>query len=244
VQRYLQKLGFRKSRGNGLVDRRLRVYANFIGDDNSYYTPGPDSSPSTPGSKHLVFGIGGVDDGEDGDVVVHEYAHAIQDAGAHSWTIASGKQQLAMGEGDADYLASSISARYASTSRSVGNGCWAAWDVQANDDPTDRCLRRVDRKRTLPSMRRFCGEFDSGHCLGQAWSGALWQIRGKIGAKASDRTLLQSHFSYTSKTGFKAGSRAWLRANRRLYKGRHVKYARRVFCKRKLLTSRRDCRRR
>jgi hypothetical protein len=166
----------------------------------------------------------------------------VQDAGAHSWTLASGKQQLAMGEGDADYLASTIAARANKLKKNV-RGCWAAWDVQSNGDPSDKCLRRVNLKGTVSSIRRKCGSGDDGHCLGQVWSGALWQIRAKNGVKRTDKTLLQSHFSYSASTGFKKGARAFLKAARRLSKRKHVRRARRIFCKRRILTSRKDCRR-
>ena len=49
-----------------------RCPADAIPDDNSFYSSNAE----------LVLGTGGVDDGEDADVIVHEYGHSLQDQAA------------------------------------------------------------------------------------------------------------------------------------------------------------------
>ncbi len=67
VQAYIQSLGF-----NNLVNYQLKVDAHSGNADQSFFSYEPDTS--------LNFGLGGVPDAEDADVIVHEYTHAI----AHS----------------------------------------------------------------------------------------------------------------------------------------------------------------
>ena len=53
-----------------LRSKRQKVFVNAIPDDNSFYSSQ---------TQQLVLGTGGVDDGEDADVIVHEYGHSLQD---------------------------------------------------------------------------------------------------------------------------------------------------------------------
>ena len=57
----------------------------------------------------LVLGTGGVDDGEDADVIVHEYGHSLQDQAAPSFA-ADAARAATMGEGFGDYMAAAMSA--------------------------------------------------------------------------------------------------------------------------------------
>lgn len=63
TQNYIQELGYE------LVQYPIRVDASSGTGDNSFFRYIPDTS--------LNFGLGGVPDAEDADVVVHEYTHAI-----------------------------------------------------------------------------------------------------------------------------------------------------------------------
>lgn len=64
LQQYLQSLGH-----NNLANFQLKVDAHALTADQSYFTYDSDTS--------LNFGLGGVPDAEDADVIVHEYTHAI-----------------------------------------------------------------------------------------------------------------------------------------------------------------------
>src|SRR5690606_28354314 len=62
---------------------------------------GADNSSYSSGTGRLRFGEGGVDDGEDPDVVIHELGH-----GVHDWLgIGSLSQIEGLSEGSGDYLA-------------------------------------------------------------------------------------------------------------------------------------------
>src|SRR5574342_133947 len=67
--RYLESLGYRGRRA--IFRAPFPVNASGTRDDNSWYSPGLRS---------LTFGTGGVDDAEDAEIILHECAHALQDA--------------------------------------------------------------------------------------------------------------------------------------------------------------------
>jgi hypothetical protein len=97
VQRYLQALGF-----DNLANYALQVDAHATTSDNSNFVPaGVDS--------YIRMGIGGVDDAEDAEVVVHEYGHALSHAASPN-TLA-GTERLGIEEGNADYLCTSYARR-------------------------------------------------------------------------------------------------------------------------------------
>src|SRR5262249_31105223 len=54
------------------------------------------------------------------------------------------------------------------------------------------------------------------HCVGQVWSGALWDIRQRLGGTDADRLAIQSNFSLVPTSGFQDASRALLAADRTL----------------------------
>ena len=67
AQKYIQSLGFGSTRRPvNMEPQRLRI--NQCGIDNSFATTHKDE---------IRLGKGGVDDAEDGEVINHEYGHAI-----------------------------------------------------------------------------------------------------------------------------------------------------------------------
>ena len=69
VVRYVERLGYRDSRA--IFNELVRVNVNGTLEDNSWYSPW---------ERLLTFGLGAVDDAEDGETIIHEFAHALQDA--------------------------------------------------------------------------------------------------------------------------------------------------------------------
>jgi len=160
-----------------------------MGFDNSFYQPGQDL---------LLFGAGGVDDGEDAEVILHEYGHAVQDAQVRGW--GSTHEGGSMGEGFGDFLAAAYFAR---TSDGFGDACVMDWDATSysSDDPP--CLRRMDSDKRYPQDMA-----DEVHDDGEIWSAFLWRVRERLGTGAVTRSdnairlVLTSHELLTPDADF------------------------------------------
>ena len=208
---YLESLGF-----TGLLDRPMQMLANGTPDDDAYY----DTD-----DKSITLGTGGVDDGEDGDVIVHEYGHAVQDAQVRDF--GESPQGAAMGEGFSDYLQAALDAQRAPNA--TFNPCVAEWDAIDNEDPAPvQCLTRTDTNFTAREGGPGTKCDTEPHCAGTAWSGALWRIRGLIGGPTADRLVVQSHYSLTKTADFVDGSIALIVNDRALYGGVHEQILRDV----------------
>ena len=160
LQRYFQSLGFKGK--SGANNEAQNIYAlPVLGFDNSFYQPGNDI---------IVLGAGGVDDGEDAEVVVHEYGHAVHDAQVPGWgeTAEGG----AMGEGWGDFLAGAF---YAKNSGGFQDECIAEWDATSYSDADPPCLRRLDSVKIYPQDIE-----DEVHADGEIWSAFLWRLRDRL----------------------------------------------------------------
>jgi hypothetical protein len=207
AQSYVQSLGFPNvlnSRIRANVDAPIPGPMTEDGQDNSYFDPL---------SGELTFGTGWADDAEDAETIVHEYAHALQDAQIPGFPLTAGA--AAIGEGWGDYLASALSATY--TPRAGFDGCWDEWDAFASG--LGNCLRRVDWNLRPGQASSDCPDVSDEHCAGEVWSGALWAIRSAIGGRTADRLVLQSHFSLTASASFGDAALALFAADRALYGG-------------------------
>lgn len=96
LQNYLQTLGY-----NNLVNYQLRVDAQSSMADQSFFNYDPDTT--------LNFGLGGVPDAEDADVIIHEYTHAIVFSLNPFGSI--GKERRAMEEAICDAMSCAYSKR-------------------------------------------------------------------------------------------------------------------------------------
>ena len=178
TQQYIQSLDL----GLGINAEPQNVVADSFTDDNSFYQPSSD---------RIELGTGGVDDGEDADVIVHEYGHSVQDA-QNPNAFAGVGDSGAMGEGFGDYLAQAYS------SEAVGfdaewSRCVMEWDATSYDDsstaPPGICLRRTDNDAgLLDSEAIACG--GEVHCVGEFWGSALFELRQELGNDGSSRSIM------------------------------------------------------
>ena len=180
IQRYFHSLGFDDDTGiaNGIRDFPSLANAHWNTADQSFYSTGDDA---------IHFGDGGVDDGEDADIIVHEYGHAIQHNQNACW---GGGEMGAMGEGFGDYLAASFFADAGDTTFQSSNAaCVGEWDASAFSSSNPPCLRRVDGNKQYPDDL-----VGAVHPDGEIWSRALWDIRQSAGASVTDQLVLEHHF--------------------------------------------------
>jgi len=184
-QIYLRSLGFDGHTFPEVNADAQRIRLNQLGYDNSFATTHPRDE--------LRFGKGGVDDAEDGDVILHELGHQIHFS--QSATFFSSDEAGAISEGFGDYWA------YTVTQAVVGSqfdpACIAKWDATSYDDPSDGsiCLRRLDEDLTYPDD--LSGEV---HNDGEIWSHALYDLHHAIGRVHADTAILLAQFDWTGTT--------------------------------------------
>jgi hypothetical protein len=186
AQKYIHSLGFGVTR-RPIDNRPQAARINQLGYDNSFATDHPKNE--------LRFGKGGVDDAEDGEVILHEYGHAIHFS--QNFSFAS-EEAGAISEGFGDYWAVTVS-DVVDTSLGVPQleplGCVADWDSTSYTSSVPHCLRRVDTNAHYPEDLN--GEV---HHDGLIWSRALWDIRGALGHVKADTVILQGSFDFPGTT--------------------------------------------
>lgn len=215
--RYLERLGFRDSRAIFASPVEVNVYGTR--DDNSWYSPW---------ERRLTFGTGEIDDAEDGETILHELGHAIQDAICPDF--GQSTEAAAMGEGFGDYFAASF---FAERKPPRYRLCVMTWDgllLGLRAKLTPPCLRRVDGPWAYDDFDPDGDEHDNG----EIWSAALWDVRKKLGRLAADRIIVESHFQLDGFTTFARGARAILDADAHLNRGRNRDSLRRIFRRRNI----------
>jgi len=188
AQLYLRGLGF-GSTYRGVNDESQDVRINQWGVDNSYSWDKHDV---------LRFGKGGVDDAEDGDVILHELGHQIHFS--QSDTFFSSAQAGAISEGFGDYWAFTVSKRVMADmglGPQFDEACIAKWDATSYDsNPANGiCLRRIDSDLTYPDD--LVGQV---HADGRIWSHALYDLHQAIGQAHADTAILNAQFDWTGST--------------------------------------------
>jgi hypothetical protein len=194
-QHYIRSLGF-----DNLANYQIHIDAHaHNGADQSSFSPF-----FTP--HRLNFGIGGVDDGEDAHVIIHEYAHALSESAAPSSN--SGSERQALDEGLADYFAVSYS-------KSINPHDWQkvfSWDGH-NSFWTGRNAA-VSRK--YPQ-----GLTSSIHTNGEIWSSTIMQIQGALGREITDILMLQTMYSFSANIKMSQAAQLFIQADELLYEGEH-----------------------
>jgi len=138
------------------------------GEDNSFYSY----------DGHLEFGEGGVDDGEDPDVIIHELGH-----GVHDW-ITNGllSREEGLSEGFGDYFATSYSRSKGLYSTSDEEYNWVfKWDAHNEYWPG----RVVNSDSLYPG-----GLSGQVHTDGQIWSTCNMKVWDFLGREKSDKAHL------------------------------------------------------
>ncbi|MGH3461074.1 MAG: M4 family metallopeptidase, partial [Kribbellaceae bacterium] len=210
TQEYIHQLGFTEV-NNESQDFEI----NTFNGDNSFYDPSKDV---------ITMGEGGVDDGEDAEVIWHEYGHAIQDDVVPGFgeTLEAGS----IGEGFGDYWAVTMSVP---VSGGFELPCVMDWDATSYTTDVPHCLRRTDTGKTTDDIE---GEV---HADGEIWSNALWDIHSALGRDRANTVILEANFSYAPDTSFADAARDTVQAARLLYGQPAANAVTRAFLDRKIV---------
>ncbi len=186
-QRYLQSVGQMNAN-----NRQQRMDVNGTTWDNSWYDLG---------SKIITYGSGGVDDGEDADIIIHEYGHALHHDVQGS--IGSG-QNGAMSEGYGDYFAASF----------YDDALVGEWDAVSYTGGSVHYLRRVDENKYYPG--HLVGQV---HSDGEIWSAGLWDLRMAVGREVADNIIVEAMSLQSANTNMASGANWLITAEQQLYGG-------------------------
>jgi Zn-dependent metalloprotease len=195
-ERYYQSLGF-----YNIMDFPITIAVNGTTDDNSWYTPS---------QLRITYGSGGVDDAEDGDVIVHEYGHATQHDQVPNW--GQTHEGGSMGEGFGDYLTVSF---FHPVFNDWDEAKVFDWDANPRDNFWPG--RRVDSNKHYPE--NMSGEV---HADGEIWSRCLWDMQNTMGHDTTLQVLLEAHFALTPQADFGDAANAMVQADLDLYGGSHL----------------------
>jgi hypothetical protein len=221
AQDYIQGLGFGTGELRAVNKESQDVRINQWGADNSYSW-----------DKHDVIrlGKGGVDDAEDGEVIVHEYGHAVHDSQVFGF--GSSLDAGSIGEGFGDYLAVTVGLAVAGApAAGAPAGCVADWDSVSYTATAPHCLRRVDRDIKLADRH------NQVHYDGQIWSRALWDIRNALGARTADRIIINAQFDFAPDTSFGDAADATVATAQEMYGNAAAKVVRKAFTDRGISVS-------
>jgi hypothetical protein len=203
AQKYIHSLGFGEGR-RPIDNQPQKLRINQLGYDNSFETDHP--------ILELRFGKGGVDDAEDGEVILHEYGHAIHSS--QNFSFAS-EEAGAISEGFGDYWAVTVSdvvARQLGVPEREPLPCVADWDSVSYTRAVPHCLRRLDGTKHYPEDVE--GEV---HADGEIWSRALWDIRTALGDTRASTAIVEAQFAFAPGTSFRDAALATEAAAKRLY---------------------------
>ncbi|MFL6388947.1 MAG: M36 family metallopeptidase [Terriglobales bacterium] len=219
IQRYIQSLGITTANNRQTEADPVVTAAGF----SAYYSPV---------DKSLHMGISRPchpDKAQEGDAIVHEYGHAIQDNQVPGWggtNPTTGRNETgAMGEGFGDTLACVF---FASFGNQFQRETFEDWPYVENGTAG---LRRVDGTKLYPTD--WVGEV---HSDGEIWSAALWNIYRAIGGDSmvlSDRqaardallkSVILSHPLLATTASMPDGAEAVMTTNAELddFRGRHL----------------------
>jgi Zn-dependent metalloprotease len=227
IQNYFHAIGFTGS--SNVHPKRQKVIVDAFAQDNSFYSPS---------DKKIRYGRGGVDDAEDGDVVVHEYGHSIQDAQDPGF--GSGDQAGGLGEGFGDFM-SVINTAISQPPVPIGylnhaEFCIFDWDGTSGYGgpgvkPCGRVANGSDGITTFPVAESACRIPHSGgrleiHCLGEVWVHGLIDLLNSIPLESGKPPivldLLTSQFTYADNESFAQAVNGLVAADTAIYGGTHI----------------------
>ena len=180
-----------------------------------------DQSSYTPDVKggYLLFGDGGVDDGEDADVIIHEGGHALSESAAPDSR--SGTERGGLDEGIGDYVV-------ASYSYDLDTWRWFDlfnWDGQNEFWPGRTGISQRSYATTSTNNIHIRRDMGCNPDADQA------RARGQV----MDRIAFQELYANYPNMSLADGALLMIEADSMLYQGTHTNTLLRYFCERELV---------
>lgn len=221
IQGYYHTLGF--TGPSSVHPKRQTVVVDDFPDDNSFYSSS---------DRKIRFGVGGVDDAEDGDVITHEYGHSIQDAQDPGF--GSSNQAGALGEGFGDFestVNTLLSPDVPSSYLEAAAYCIFDWDGTGGYGgpgvkPCGRLATGTDGTNTYSQALSTCNfgpDPPEVHCLGEVWSHGLIDLLGNSSVgQAIVVDVLASQFAYADNESFTQAVNGLVAVDNGVFAGSHV----------------------
>lgn len=195
LKNYLNSLNL-----NCLISRKVYIDPHSSPQDNSFHTYNFQSQ-----QHQITLGIGGIDDGEDADVAVHEYGHAVSYFAADTLYGFSGNEEtISIDEGFCDYVA-------AAYSYNLNNFNWQKvfnWD----GNTAQFTGRSVNKNLHYPEDLT-----DNRYHDCQIWSSALMAIHNEIGRETTDKIVLNALCFFHDNIDMKQAANYLLKAEEQLF---------------------------
>ncbi|MBN1418267.1 MAG: proprotein convertase P-domain-containing protein [Planctomycetes bacterium] len=222
VARFIHDLGF-----SDICQRQIQVFVSSqppgipLESDVSYF------QPTGQRTGYIALGSGAVDDAEDGEIIVHEFGHAIQ----HEQVSYFGDtgEAAAIGEGFCDFLATGF---FSAWSGGFGDDCFGDWDARGytTGGADIHCLRSIPTVAVYPDDLR-----GRPHLDGLIYASALWEILRSIGREQALALAIETNFFLQANARFHDLGPALLAADEAIYDGAHAAVLRQILIPRGLL---------
>ena len=223
-QRYLQTLDI----GRDIQNVPVRVNPHGMGqlDNSSYFSL----------QNYIAFGLGGVDDGEDALVILHEYGHALLHGSAPG--LLSDSEGQALHEGWADYWAGSYARSLVDENQSPRQD-WISLFKWDSGDGAIWSGRELTFAGKYPDDV-FCDN-ESFLCDiytdGLFWASTLMEIYDALGRYETDRLSLASHIYLSAPVSFQDAAQAIVQADADINDGQNIDFLISLFDSRGLISA-------
>lgn len=195
LQNYLESIGL-----DGLVPYAIKVDAHGSFADLSAFHFTPDT--------FLTFGLGGVPDAEDADVIIHEYTHAISFTAAPSGVV--GIQRRALEEANCDVMAATYSKVYATHNwRYIFN-----WD---GPNPVVTGQFPFWSGRNANSAKKYSDTTNNFYTDSEIWSSCILDIAEELNRETLLKLLIASMHAYTPNTTMAQAAQLFIDADSILF---------------------------
>jgi hypothetical protein len=211
--KHLDSLGYLS-----LINDTVLVDAHALGtSDQSMFS-------SYNGKPALFLGEGGVDDGEDADVIIHEYSHSIISKATDTDNLTN--ERMAIDEAICDYFAIAHSKRFSTYN----------WKKIFNWDGNNAAIQWTGRSAATTKMYPY-NTSQNFYWNSEIFSGTLADLDDLIGSPTTEDLVLSSLSMMTRSATMRDMCRLMLDADSMLYNKQHWFPVQQAFLGRNIISS-------